>query len=98
MGRSSRSRSCRAAQQATRRSIVPAPGGNPMKSLNTFALLTALMIGLLAVAACSTTGDTSGTTDGGSPTATATVKPAPTGVPDVTLAYCQGLMTLAEAN
>jgi hypothetical protein len=65
-----------------------------------------MICGMLALAACSTTGNTGGSTGGtptaatgGTPTAaTATAKPAPTGVPDVTQQYCQGLMTVAEAN
>lgn len=69
-----------------------------------------LLIGLLALAACTGT-STGGTSNGNgngngngtpstSPTTapTATAKPKPTGVPPITEAYCQQLMTVAEAN
>ena len=63
-----------------------------------------LLVGLLALAlaAC---GGASGGGNGGkasgngqSSTATAAPKPKPTGVPQITAAYCQQLMTIAEAN
>ncbi len=63
-----------------------------------------LLIGLLALAACSNASAGAGAGGNGngtgtqSPTATATPKPTPAGVPAITLTYCQGLMTVAEAN
>lgn len=62
------------------------------------ALASALMIGLLALAACS--GTSTGSGGNGTPAAAATAKPKPkpTGVPKITVALCQQLMTVAEAN
>lgn len=69
----------------------------------TRALAGLLLVGLLALTACS--GTSAGNTNSGTgassaaaPTATATPKPTPAGVPKITLTYCQGLMTVAEAN
>jgi hypothetical protein len=73
--------------------------------VRTLILLAVAVVGALAMSACSLstggTGDAGGATGGGTPTtttATPTPKPAPTGVPEVTVQYCQGLMTVAEAN
>jgi len=70
-----------------------------MKGRRIIVLLIAVLGGMLALAACGAGGGTSGSS-GGAPTATATAtaKPKPTGVPEVTMPYCQGLMTVAEAN
>lgn len=69
------------------------------------ALAGLLVISLLALAACagaSTGGNGGNGNSNGShstaPTATATPKPKPSSVPPVTTAYCQQLMTIAEAN
>ncbi len=70
-------------------------------SRNHRALAGLLLVGLLALAACggtSTGGTSSGTPSTTQPTATATPKPKPASVPPVTTAYCQQLMTVAEAN
>ena len=61
------------------------------------------MTGLLLLAACggSTSGNGNGTqTPNGTATtaATATSKPKPSSLPPITLAYCQQLMTTAEAS
>lgn len=70
-----------------------------MKHLRKQAVFV-LMIGLaLAVAACG-----GGATAGGGSSAsvttapTATPKPKPTAVPKITVAFCQGIMTVAQAN
>lgn len=57
-------------------------------------LATLFIIGLfsLAATACSSTPSS------GSPTATSAAKPKPTVVPAISVAFCQGLMTVAEAN
>lgn len=64
------------------------------------ALVSALMIGLLALAACSqtSTGPGNGTPAVAAPTATATPKPKPSSVPAVTKEFCTHLMSLDEAN
>lgn len=70
------------------------------------ALAGLLLIGLLALVACANasagaraTGNGNGNGTGArSPTAMATPKPKPAGVPVITLTYCQGLMTITEAN
>jgi hypothetical protein len=66
-------------------------------------LVGTLMTGLLLLAACggSTSGNGNGTqTPSGTATtaATATSKPKPSSLPPITLAYCQQLMTTAEAS
>lgn len=67
------------------------------------ALGSVLMIGLLALAACS--GTSTGSGGNGTPpaaaataTATATPKPKPDSVPAVTTEFCNHLMSLDEAN
>lgn len=56
---------------------------------------SALMMGvLILLAACSGTA----TAANGTSSPTATAKPKPTGVPKITAALCQQLMTVAEAN
>lgn len=65
------------------------------------ALAGLLLVGLLVLAACSgasTGGTGNGTPTTTAPTATATPKPKPAAVPPITEAYCQQLMTVAEAN
>jgi hypothetical protein len=60
-----------------------------------------LLAGLLVLAACggSTTGSDNGTQTPAATTApTATTKPKPSSLPPITLAYCQQLMTTAEAS
>jgi hypothetical protein len=74
------------------------------------AFVGLLLVGVLALAACSTGGNGGGGGGGGngngpggngaagSPTAAATAKPKPTGAPTLTLELCTHLMSLAEAN
>lgn len=72
-----------------------------MKNVRKFALLTILLSGALVVAACgsSGSGNTNGASGGGTTAAaTATPKPKPTAMPKITMAFCQGILTLAEAN
>lgn len=74
-----------------------------MKSLCTVFVRVALLAGTLALAACGAgTGGTStgGTSTGGgsSSAPTATPKPKPTAAPKVTQAFCQSVMSVAEAN
>ncbi len=74
-----------------------------MKSLSLAFIRIALLIGALSLAACgSGPGGTStgGTSSGGTSSAapTATPKPRPTSPPLITAAYCQSIMTVAEAN
>jgi hypothetical protein len=76
-----------------------------MKTLRAFVRMFVLLIivasATVAVAACSlATTNTGGSTGGATPTvaATATAKPKPTGVPAITVPYCQSVMTVAEAN
>jgi hypothetical protein len=59
------------------------------------ALAASLLVGLLALAAC--TASTDGTTGGGTPTAT-TAKAKPTALPTITLTFCQHILSVAEAN
>ncbi len=63
--------------------------------------LTVLILGLCVASLLAACGGTStGHGGSGTPTAPATSAPKakPTGVPTLSVAYCQGLMTLAEAN
>jgi hypothetical protein len=60
---------------------------------------------LIVLSACASSGSTTTNTgNNGTPSATATTaptattKPKPTSVPAVTVAYCQGLVSLADAN
>jgi hypothetical protein len=65
------------------------------------ALLVVVVVGTLTVSGCSlTTGSTGGSTGGATPTigATATAKPKPSVVPTTDLAFCQRILSLAEAN
>lgn len=71
------------------------------------ALAGLLLAGMLALAACAgTSANTNGNGNGNGivktpttpPTATSTPKPRPTSVPTTSVAYCQGLLSLAEAN
>ncbi len=70
----------------------------------TYALgAIALMVALAALSACATspTGQTSATppaTATIAPTATATPRPKPTSVPTTSVAFCQGLLSVAEVN
>jgi hypothetical protein len=74
-----------------------------MKTLRTYALLAALLCGALAaMSACgastgASTGGTPSTTSTSLPQATAT-KTKPTTLPTIDLAFCQHIMSLAEAN
>ena len=74
-----------------------------MKSLFLAFIRIALLIGALSLTACGA--GTGGTSSGGgtsSATATtaptATPKPKPTSPPKITAAYCQSIMTVAQAN
>ncbi len=74
-----------------------------MKSISLALIRIALLVGALSLAACGT--GTGGTSNGGpssggtsSATPTATPKPKPTAPPPITEAYCQSIMTVAEAN
>jgi hypothetical protein len=71
-----------------------------VKSLSTAIIRIALLAGTLALAACASGTSTGGTSsDGGAPSApTATPKSKPTALPKITLALCQSILTLAEAN
>ena len=71
-----------------------------MKSLCTTLIRIALLVGALSLAACASGTSTGGSTSGGTSSAapTATPKPKPTTAPKVTLAFCQSVMTVAEAN
>jgi hypothetical protein len=68
----------------------------------THRMLVALVfIGLftLTITACGGTSTGSvGTPTGGIPPATSTPKAKPTGVPKVTTAFCQGLLSISDAN
>jgi hypothetical protein len=74
-----------------------------MKTLRTFMMLVAALSVCLSMAAC-TVSSTGGTTGGGTPTtstaptATTAPKAKPTGVPTINLAFCQHIMSSAEAN
>jgi hypothetical protein len=78
-----------------------------VKALSLAFIRIALLIGALSLAACSpgaggtsTGGSSSGGTSSTSPTAspTAAPKPKPTSAPPLTVAYCQSIMTVADAN
>lgn len=71
-----------------------------MKSIHRQALLALMVCISLAVAACGG-GATAGAPNGGgaaTPAPTATVKPKPSAVPKITVAFCQNIMTVAQAN
>jgi hypothetical protein len=61
-----------------------------------------ILMSLLALAACGSTGGTGNTGGptggGGAVAATATPKPKPTAMPKITMVFCQGILTVAEAN
>ncbi len=61
-------------------------------------LLLACMLLLAACAGTGTAASTTNTPAATSAPATATAKPKPTGVPQITQAYCQQVMTVDEAN
>lgn len=74
-----------------------------MKTPRICSTFVIVICSVAALAACAPSGSTSGSTTGnGTPsvavTVTATAKPAPTAVPPVTLAFCQQILSLAEAN
>ncbi len=72
-----------------------------MKSLSLALIRIALLAGVLSLAACSSGGTSTGGTSTGGTTSTAptaTPKPKPTTPPPITAAYCQSIMTLAQAN
>lgn len=74
-----------------------------MKTLRKGLVHLAVILAALSLAACGavSTGQTTGGTPPTTAAATATetvAKAKPTGVPNVTQAYCQSLMSLAEAN
>jgi len=69
-----------------------------MKSLHSTIIQCALLLGTLSLAACGAS--TGGTSTGGTSTTAPTTPPKskPTALPTITTAYCQGILTLAEAN
>lgn len=73
-----------------------------MKRFQASVLFSLLMCVSLGVSACS--GATAGSPTGGGASAaattapTATPKPKPAAVPKITVAFCQGIMTVAQAN
>ena len=74
-----------------------------MKRFRAQALLLLLLCVSLGVSACGSAAASSSTVGGGAaaapPTApTATPKPKPSAVPKITVAFCQGIMTVAQAN
>lgn len=75
-----------------------------MKRFQRQVALTLMVCVALAVAACgggATAGSPNGAGGGGSSTApapAATVKPKPTAIPKITVAFCQNIMTVAQAN
>jgi hypothetical protein len=73
-----------------------------VKSLSLAFIRIALLAATLALAACGAGGGTStgGTSTGGgsSSAPTATPKPKPSSAPKVTQAFCESVMTVAEAN
>lgn len=67
------------------------------------ALTSFLLVGLLALSACGSSasaGGGGGGGGGGGSTAAPTTPPKlkPTALPKITMAFCQGILTLAEAN
>ncbi|HEU0026975.1 MAG TPA: hypothetical protein VFQ25_07660 [Ktedonobacterales bacterium] len=74
-----------------------------MKSLCTAFTRIALLIGTLTLAACAGGTSTGGASSGGAsstaaPAATATSRPKPTSAPQVTQAFCESVMSVADAN
>lgn len=71
-----------------------------MKSLSLTCIRIMLLAGTLALTACAGGTSTGGTSTGaGSASApTAAPKAKPTGLPTITMAFCQGILTVAEAN
>ncbi len=72
-------------------------------SRRTHLIVGILLAGVLALSACggTTSGSGNGTPDASATTAataTNTAKPEPSSLPPITLAYCQQLMTTAEAS
>jgi hypothetical protein len=76
-----------------------------MRSMRNTILRIGVIIATLTLAACAS-GPSTGQTTGGTPAATATAttaptptpKPKPTSLPPITQAFCQQLMSIAEAN
>ncbi|HZC05458.1 MAG TPA: hypothetical protein VE338_07430 [Ktedonobacterales bacterium] len=73
-----------------------------MKRFQIHALMALLLCVSLGVAACSSGGGGGGAGAGGAPTVTAapsaTPRPKPTAIPKITVAFCQNIMTVAQAN
>lgn len=71
-----------------------------MKRFQASVLFMALLCVSLTVAACSGGSTAGGPTGGGASTTapTATPKPKPSAVPKITVAFCQNIMTVAQAN
>lgn len=70
-----------------------------MKTLRLMIMLVVVVGGALAAAGCGAGGTTGGSGGSGSPAApTATPKPKPTAMPKMTMQFCQGILTVAEAN
>lgn len=72
-----------------------------MKRFQASVLFTLLVCVSLAVAACGGGATAGSSTGGGSSATTAPTtppKPKPTAVPKITVAFCQGIMTVAQAN
>lgn len=74
-----------------------------MRTQNRLIALSLVFCIMLATAACSTNGATAGGPGSGTPNASTTsqptaVKSKPTSVPPITVAFCQRILTVAEAN
>ncbi|MGE5335200.1 MAG: hypothetical protein ACM3N4_10905 [Nitrososphaerota archaeon] len=74
-----------------------------MKRFQRHVLLTMMVCVSLAIAACGSGANAGSPTGKGGvnapvPAATATTKPKPTALPKITVAFCQGIMTVAQAN
>jgi hypothetical protein len=67
-----------------------------VKSFCSTLIRIALLAGALSLAACASGTSSGGTSSAAAPTATP--KSKPTALPKITLAFCQSILTLAEAN